>query len=108
MTERLTRVALETLLRSGDGWRRVVREMAETAPDATPPQMIFALVSAAATIEEMFAQGSPSRAAADSALRLAALLGADLYAMEMLGVKRGTAADMLAYWRAHDPWFLTL
>lgn len=108
MTERLTEGALETLLRGNGGWRCVVREMAERAPDATPPQMIFALTSAAATIEETFAPGSPSRAPADAAMRLAALIGADLYAMEALGLPRGTAADLLAYWRAYDPWFLTL
>ncbi|MBC58167.1 MAG: hypothetical protein CL814_14730 [Confluentimicrobium sp.] len=106
--DQLTRAALEALLKGPDGWRHVVRDLAREAPDASPLALIFALVAAASTIEEFFAPGSPSRPAADHALRLAAILGTDLYAMEALGLPHATAAELTAYWQAHDPYFLTL
>ena len=107
-TEALTKRALESLLRSQDGWRRVVRDMVAETPDLPPLELIFVLVNAASTIEDVFAPGSPSRPAADQAMRLAALLGTDLYAMQALGLPMARAADLLAYWRAHDDFFLTL
>jgi len=107
-SEALTKRALETLLRSQGGWRRVVRDMVTESPDLPPLELIFVLVSAASTIEGVFGPGSPSRPAADRAMRLAALLGTDLYAMQALGLPMASATDLMAYWRAHDDFFLTL
>ncbi|MHC0053490.1 hypothetical protein [Actibacterium sp. D379-3] len=108
ISDQLTRFALETMLASSDGWRRVVRDMTCESPQASPLELIFALVSAASTIEGFFTPGSPSRPAADRAMRLAALIGTDLYAMEALALPRTTAADLRAYWYTHDDYFLML
>ncbi len=99
--------AIEALLSGPEGWRPLVREMVARWPEAPAGELVFALVSAASEIEAMFAAGSPSREASDQAWRLAALLGVDLYAMEAVGLARGRAGDLAAYWRI-DPYFRDL
>ncbi|GAA0312733.1 hypothetical protein [Rhodovulum strictum] len=104
----LTEFALETLLSSPDGWRRFARDAARRWPELPPLAIVFALVNASAQIEAIFAEGSPARVSAQHGFRVAGLISADLYAIEMLGLDRSRAADLLAYWRAHDDYFLTL
>lgn len=98
---------IETLLSRPDGWRAVVREMVAQWPLAAPGELVLTLVTAASHIEETFAPGSPSREAADRAWRLAALLGADLYAMQVMQLPLRHAEDLRQYW-AVDPYFRDL
>lgn len=107
-TEGLTEFALETLLATPEGWRSFARKAAEGWPDAPPLAIVFALVNASAQIEAIFAEGSPSRIAAQHGFRVAGLLSADLYAIESLGLPRSRASDLARYWRTHDDYFLTL
>ncbi len=102
-----THFAIEHLLAAPDGWRGLVRAMVSRWPDAPASEMIFALASAAAEIEAMFAKGSPSREGAEHGWRMAALLGVDLYAMEAIGLPRTRARDFVGYWRI-DPYFRDL
>jgi len=104
----LTEFALETLLSTTEGWRRLARDAVARWPDAPPLAIVFAIVNASAQIEAIFSEGSPSRTAAQHGFRVAGLLSSDLYAMEALGLPRSRAADLGAYWRAHDEYFLTL
>ncbi|ARE41742.1 hypothetical protein RGUI_3601 [Rhodovulum sp. P5] len=104
----LTEFALERLLSTTEGWRRLMREAVAQWPDASPLSIVFATVNASAQIEAIFAEGSPSRKAAQHGFRIAGLLSADLYAMEALGLPRNRAADVMAYWQNHDDYFLTL
>ncbi|TCO72002.1 hypothetical protein [Rhodovulum euryhalinum] len=104
----LTEFALEMLLSSPEGWRRFARDAAARWPATPPLAIVFALVNASAQIEAIFGEGSPARIAAQSGFRVAGLISADLYAMETLGLPRARAADLTAYWRAHDDYFLTL
>jgi hypothetical protein len=104
----LTEFALETLLATPEGWRSFARKAAEGWPDAPPLAIVFALVNASAQIEAIFAEGSPSRIAAQHGFRVAGLLSADLYAIESLGLPRSRASDLARYWRTHDDYFLTL
>lgn len=104
----LTEFALETLLSSPDGWRRFARDAAARWADSPPLAIVFALVNASAQIEAIFAEGSPARIVARHGFRVAGLISADLYAMEVLGLPRARAADLNAYWHAHDDYFLTL
>lgn len=106
--ESLTEFALETLLSTPDGWRRLVRDAAAKWPDVPPLAICFAIVNASAQIEAIFAEGSPARAAAQHGFRLAGLLAADLYAMQAIGLPHDRAARLVAYWRDHDDYFLTL
>ncbi|SPH24507.1 hypothetical protein DEA8626_03559 [Defluviimonas aquaemixtae] len=99
--------AIERLLETPDGWRPLVRDMVARWPEAPAAELVYVLVSAATEIEATFADGSPSRAAADHAWRLAALLGVDFYAMEAVGLPRTKAADLAGYWLI-DPYFRNL
>lgn len=99
--------AIGQLLAAPDGWRPLVREMAERWPEAPAGELILALVTAAAEIEGMFGPGSPARDGARQGWRLAGLLGADLYAMDAVGLPRATAADLARYWKI-DPYFRDL
>lgn len=99
--------ALERLLGAPEGWRSLVRGLVDRWPEAQPTELIYTITLAAGEIEATFAPGSPSREAADQAWRLAALLGADLFAMEIAGLPRSRADDFWRYWRI-DPWFRDL
>ncbi|WP_139307548.1 hypothetical protein [Rhodovulum sp. ES.010] len=104
----LTEFALETLLSTQDGWRGFARKAVARWPEEPPLALVFALVNASAQIEAIFAEGSPARVAAEHGFRVAGLLAADLYAMQTLGLPNVRAADLIAYWRRHDDYFLRL
>ncbi len=99
--------AIERLLDAPDGWRPLVREMVTRWPEAPAGELVYALVTAAAEIEAMFSPGSPARDGAAQGWRLAALLGVDFYAMDILGLPHGRAGDLPGYWKI-DPWFRDL
>ncbi len=96
-------------LASGDPQRvgALVRRMAESWPDEKALAIGFALTSAASALEDMLA-GEESRAVAARAYKLAALVSADVLAIEALGQKPATGRHLLQYWRRSDPWFLNL
>lgn len=104
----MTGFAIERLMASSDSWRSVVRDMVARAPDAPPMELVLALVSAAEAIAGLFGPNGPAREAAAQGWRLAALLALDIHAMERMGHPNARAADCLAYWRAHDRFFLDL
>lgn len=99
--------AIERLLEAPDGWRSVVRDMVRAWPDAPPTELIYALAAAASELEATFGPGSPAREDAAQAWRLAALLGADLYAMQAMDLPHARAAELETYW-AVDPYFRDL
>ena len=105
--ERRVGYAIERLLAPDEAWRGLVREMVALWPDEPPLEIVLAITSAAAAIEGSFAPGSPSREAAMAGYRLAALIGVDLYAMQLLGMAQGRTADLRAYWDI-DPFFARL
>lgn len=101
--------ALEALLSGSDRRRRaMVRGMCETWPDAPALSVVFAVTTAAARLEDNFSRGSDTEGLAAFAYRLAALLAADVYAVESMGHKPAKANDLLHFWRRVDPWFLEL
>lgn len=103
----MTRRAIETLLDTPEGWRRVARDLVAAWPSAPALELVFAIVSAAEAIEATFAPGSPGRAGAEAGFKVAALLGVDLFAMQSLGLPHHSAADLATYWQT-DPWFRLL
>ena len=104
----MTHYAIETLFGDDDGWRSVTRDLVHLWPDASILEICFALVGAASAVEGQFNANSPSRALSAQAYRLAALVTADLYAMQTIGGYGSNARDLAAYWRDHDNYFLTL
>lgn len=99
--------AIEQLMQPDEAWRGVVRDMVARWPDVPPQEIGLALVTAAAAIEGSFTETSPAQDAARHGYRLAALLGMDIYAMELLQMPRAEARDLQAYWQI-DPFFTRL
>jgi len=90
-----------------DGPRRAVSELAARWPNVTGLQIVFVLVSAAHAIERVFSgENDAPNAETAEALRMASLLSVDLFAMQERGNFSPTGADLLAYWRDVDPYFV--
>ena len=106
-TDDRVKFALEALLDSDRGWRPLVRNMAARWSDAHPLDLVLAITSACAAIEENFTVGSSAHEAAHAGYRIASLLAVDFHAMQTLKMDHARAADLTAYWRI-DPFFATL
>ena len=106
--DQMTEFAVAALLADGDGWRHVARDLAARWPDVPPLEIVFVLSTAAEAIGDLFMPEDSAGAPGRVAWRLAALVASDVYAMQRLGLACATAADMVAYWRDHDPYFLRL
>ncbi|MBV0913635.1 hypothetical protein [Anianabacter salinae] len=106
--EARTNFVVERLVSSGDDSRSVVRDLAKAWPDTRALALVFALTDAAARIETLFDSETESRAAARTGYRLAALLAADVYAIEASGIAPVGVSDLQRYWHEVDPYFLTL
>lgn len=100
---------LEELLSGSDERRRsLVRVTCARWPGVPALAVPFALTSAAAMIEDNFREPPTAQRAEITAYRLAALVAADIYAVESMGHKPATARDLLHFWRRVDPYFLEL
>lgn len=87
--------------------KSMVRDMARRWPNAPALGIAFAITSAAAVIEDMV--DTPSTAqSAQLGYRLAALVSADIYALEAMGQSPAVGQDLLHFWRRVDPYFLNL
>lgn len=107
--DRMIDFALESLLSGKDGRRRaLVRRMALRWPGAPALQLVLAIATAGAQIEDGIG-GTPQDAGeAALAYKLAALLAADIFALERRGCVPATARDLLQFWRGVEPYFLWL
>lgn len=97
-TTEISVFALERLMEGPAGWRGLTREMALRWPDASAGEIIFALMSAARTIEAHFLQGGPAHDGAVQGYRLAGMIGLDLYALQVVGISAPRARDLLDWW----------
>lgn len=103
-------IAFATEALASEDPRRVgalVRTMALRWPRERALTVSFALTAAASGIEDMLVTGQ-SETAVSRAYKLAALVAADVLAIETAGRKRARANDLLIYWRRTDPYFLDL
>jgi len=91
--------ALEGLLAETGTGAPLLPQMVARWPEAAPLEIAFALTSAAAAIEAMLTPEAPGTGAAACGYRLAALLAADLHAMQALHLPARRAADLTAWWQ---------
>ena len=85
--------------------RRLVGALARSYPRQKALMVSLALSGAAAQIEDTFRDGSMEEAAARG-YKLAAVVAADVLAIEALGREPAMAGDLLLFWRRVDPRFL--
>lgn len=103
--EEMIEAAVRVLLTDEQDLRALVRLLVTRWPDAAALQVIHVLAMAAGSVEHMLAGAAATRSAQDC-WRMAGLLGVDLCMMQRMGLPTGTAADLMAYWRTHDRFFL--
>lgn len=94
-------------LASGDQIRigSMVRRMAIESPNEPALSICFAVTNAASLLEEQFQETDK---AVLLAYRFAALLAADIFAIETMGQIPATGHHLLQFWRRTDPYFLKL
>lgn len=85
--------------------RKLVREMAQRWPNEPALAIAFAVTSAAATLEDVVDTLEATQTA-QSGYRLAALVAADVFAVEAMGQVPAVGQDLLHFWRRVDPYFL--
>jgi hypothetical protein len=97
--------AVRFLLSNEQDARHLVYDLVTGWPEARAQQVIYALAMSAGTVEHLLTDPDLSHTAGD-VWRLSGLLGIDMWMMQSLDLPAETAADVLAYWRSHDPFFL--
>lgn len=101
----LTEFAVHFLLARQGDVRLLPYTLIKRWPDRPALEMIYTLSMAAGSIQQVL-QGDDLSPRAAEAWQVAALLGADFYLMQAMGLPTQTGADMLAYWQAQDRFFL--
>lgn len=86
---------------------KMVREMAKRWPNEPALGLVFSITSAAASLEDLV-DSETSRSASQRGYQLAALVAADVYAIEAMGQTPAVGQDLLHFWRRADPYFLEL
>lgn len=103
--DEMAEFAIEFLLSGRGSARRLAAVLAERWPMRPALELVLVMSLAANGIEETLRGEEASRITMD-AWRMAALLGVDLFDAQTLGLPHYSCADLLAYWRVHDPFFL--
>ena len=85
--------------------RRMVRRLAEDWPEEPALDILHVIAVAAGNLDGILAGGGLERATGE-AWRMAGLVGVDLAMMRRLGLPHDSGADLLAYWKVHDRFFL--
>ncbi len=83
----------------------LVRDLAVNWPNEPALAVSFALTSAAASLTDLV-KGQTT--VSNTAYELAALVAADVLAIEQMGQTPAKARHLLHYWRRVDPYFLDL
>ncbi|WP_421702393.1 hypothetical protein [Aliiroseovarius sp.] len=101
--------ALEELLSGSNEQRRsLVRRMCLRWPSEPALSIIFSLTSAASIIEDNLSQNDEDEKESVAAMtyRLAAVLAADVYAIDCMRRELPLARDLLHFWRRVDKFFV--
>ena len=101
----LTEFAVHFLLAKQEEVRLLPHALVKRSPDSAALELIYILSVAAGSIQQVL-QGDSVSPRATEAWRVAALMGADLHIMQLMGLPSKTAADLLGYWQAQDRFFL--
>lgn len=104
MDDRIEYVIQVLVTGQGD-LRRMVRRLAEDWPREPALDILHAIAIAAGNLEHNLSGEALQRAAAEG-WRMATLVGVDLAMMRRLGLPHDTGADLMAYWKVHDRFFL--
>ncbi len=103
--DELAEFAIDFLLTGRGTARQLVCALAQRWPAQPALEYVLILSLAANAIESTWSGAESGRLACDT-WRMAALVGVDLFDAQSMGLPHHTGHDLVAYWRAHDPFFL--
>ena len=96
---------IQVLVTGQGDLRRMIRRLAEDWPGEPALDILHVVAMAAGNLERTLAGEELQRCAAEG-WRMASLVGVDLAMMARMGLPHRTGADLLAYWKVHDRFFL--
>lgn len=96
---------IQVLVTGQGDLRRMVRHLAEGWPQEPALDILHSIAMAAGHLDGTLTGESLDRATGE-AWRMATLVGVDLAMMRRLGLPHDIGADLLAYWKVHDRFFL--
>ncbi len=96
---------IQVLVTGQGDLRGMVRHLAQGWPDKPALDILHAIAIAAGNLDSTLS-GPALERAGNEAWRMATLVGVDLAMMRRLGLPHDTAADLVAYWKVHDRFFL--
>ena len=85
--------------------RALVRDLAMAWPNEPALSISFAITSAAATLTDIV---KDKTTVSNTAYQLSALVSADIFAIEQMGLQPARAHHLMHFWRRVDPYFLNL
>ncbi|MDD7972660.1 hypothetical protein [Roseinatronobacter alkalisoli] len=94
MTDAAARVIMDT----DQALQDLPAQLARQWPSAPALEMVLAISSACDAIEGMYRLQGDSQMRVQQAWRVAALVGAQVYAAQKLDRPHGTASELLAFW----------
>lgn len=100
---RMIDLAAEVLMDHGQPVAGLPRRLAGDWPDAPALEYVLAICSACEAIEQMYRDGSGTLARVREGWRQAAVIGAEVHALQHQGLVRPVGADLLAYWQGAVP-----
>ena len=101
----LAEFAIDFLLSGRGSARKLTRTMVQRWPERAALEFTYALAVAASGIEDVLS-GDETRHTAQDCWRMAALVCVYLFVAQSAGLPHLTGADLMAYWQAHDRFFL--
>ena len=96
---------IQVLVTGQGDLRAMVRHLAENWPGEPALDIIHVIAVAAGNLERNLTGPALQRSAAEG-WRMASLVGVDLAMMARMGLPHQTGADLMAYWKVHDRFFL--
>ncbi|MCC5959611.1 MAG: hypothetical protein JJU08_09755 [Rhodobacteraceae bacterium] len=94
----MTDAAAQAIMDADQSLHDLPAMLAQRWPSAPALEMVLAISSACDAIERMYRLQGISAGRVEQAWRIAALIGAQVYAAQKLEQPHGTAAELLVFW----------
>ncbi len=100
--DRMTLYVAEAICRTDQSLLSLPLMLAQTWPDAPALELVVAMSLAADGVENVLGQDGESGVRAQHVWKSAAILGAEIHHLAVLGRPEARARDLLDYWRGED------
>ncbi|TVP70176.1 MAG: hypothetical protein EA339_13375 [Rhodobacteraceae bacterium] len=100
--DRMTQYVAEMICRTDQSLAALPQALAQNWPDVPALELVVAMSLAAEGVEEVLGEDGESGMRAQQVWKRAALLGAEVHHLALLGRPHATARDLLDYWYNED------